>query len=97
MDRKEVADLVMTTKLLPIMEAWLEGKTIQFSNWKMFDGWHDVTSESPAFNDPDVTWRIKPVPRKWWIAIYRDGRMGIDTSAVRDGTEVELVPVVESL
>lgn len=97
MDRKEVAELVQTTKLLPIMEAWLKGKTVQFSSWQMFDGWHDVTSESPAFNDPDVTWRIKPVPRKWWIAIYKDGTMTISNTASRTGTEVELVAVTEVL
>jgi hypothetical protein len=97
MERIAVINLVNTTKLLPVMEAWLRGEKIQFANFSMFNGWKDWEGDSPEFEREDLSWRIKPIPRSWWIAIYNDGSMRIDNSAVRDGTEAELIKVQEVL
>ena len=49
MTRKEIKDL------LPIMQAYAEGKTIQY---KLKGGWQDM--DNPSFNDLPSEYRIKP-------------------------------------
>lgn len=47
-----------TRKLLPIIKAYSEGKTIQFNN---FGEWIDL--QTPNFNHPADKYRIKPEPK----------------------------------
>ena len=62
MNRKEAI------KLLPIIQAFLEGKTIERKtrSWELNKGWHDVTqweeTEELIFRDTFV-YRIKPEPK----------------------------------
>lgn len=51
MTRKEAKEL------LPIIQAWVEGKTIQY---KLKGGWQDM--DNPSFNDLPSEYRIKPEP-----------------------------------
>lgn len=51
MTRKEAKEL------LPIIQAWAEGKTIQY---KLKGGWQDM--DNPSFNDLPSEYRIKPEP-----------------------------------
>ena len=52
MEREEVK------QLLPVMQAYAEGKDVQYSNKKV-EKWYDAIN--PTFNT-DVKWRIKPGP-----------------------------------
>ena len=45
-------------ELLPIMQAYAEGKTIQCKDVEGDDDWKDI--KSPTFNDAYVIYRIKP-------------------------------------
>lgn len=45
-----------TKKALPILQAYAEGKTIQY---KVGDNWKDITSEDWGYN-PYCSYRIKP-------------------------------------
>ena len=49
MTRKEIKDL------LPIMQAYVEGKTIQY---RVYKEWEDI--DNPSFNDLPSEYRIKP-------------------------------------
>lgn len=51
MTRKEIKDL------LPIMQAYVEGKTIQY---RVNKEWEDI--DNPSFNDLPSEYRIKPEP-----------------------------------
>jgi hypothetical protein len=103
MDRFEVQQAVVVAKLMPVMEAWLAGKVVQFCNQQMFEDWQDFKGDSPAFTDQNLAWRIKPVPRRWWLAIQPTGavlifesKAGLDCSrSVLDGAEK--IEVVEQL
>lgn len=60
-------------QLLPIIQAWVNGKIIQYRGIEEKDGWYDVHSENSIdmFN-PTVKWRIKPEPREFWLVVFRD-------------------------
>lgn len=45
-------------RILPIMQAYAEGKTIQY---KVKGGWQDM--DNPSFNDLPSEYRIKPEPK----------------------------------
>ena len=47
-------------ELIPIMQAYAEGKTIQF---KYLDKWEDIVSEPYFENYPVTKYRIKPEPK----------------------------------
>lgn len=51
MTRKEISDL------LPIMQAYVDGKTIQY---RVNKEWEDI--DNPSFNDLPSEYRIKPEP-----------------------------------
>ena len=55
MDRKRAKEL------LPIIEAYAEGKTIQY---KTSDEWTDDPNFSPEW---EFQYRIKPEPKEWWL------------------------------
>ena len=52
MTREEIKELI------PIMQAYAEGKTIQY---KVKGGWQDI--DNPSFNDLPSEYRIKPEPK----------------------------------
>lgn len=54
--------------LLPLLTAYAEGKTIQYSNGGK---WYDASS--PAFNEPLSLYRVKPEPVTRYMFIYRNG------------------------
>lgn len=47
-------------QLLPVMQAFAEGKTIQF---KYLDKWHDIITETAFEYHPLTKYRIKPEPK----------------------------------
>ena len=54
-------------ELLPIIEAYAEGKVVQ---WRAdFDEWTDDDNFNP---DLHLDYRIKPEPREWWICYSFD-------------------------
>jgi len=64
-------------KLIPIMQAWVDGKTVQYRRTvndddKIIkpDEWHSVVDNDPRavmWDGSDIQWRIKPEPRDFWI------------------------------
>ena len=46
--------------MLPIMQAFAEGKTLQYRVNEETNEWKDI--DNPAFNDPPSEYRIKPEP-----------------------------------
>jgi len=60
MDRKRAKEL------LPIIQAFADGKDVEFSNR---DGdWESFVVGEDSFNlSFDNKWRIKPEPREWWL------------------------------
>lgn len=56
---------------LPIIQAWAEGKTIQYNGLR---GWEDCkVDETLSFVDTLEHYRIKPEPpkpREWWVNVY---------------------------
>lgn len=74
-------------KLLPLIQAYAEGKVIQRYSPAVAD-W--VDTEEPSFND-GFDYRIKPGPREYWICLNEvDGKRVVyeydDPSASYDCT-----------
>lgn len=55
----------LATELLPIITAFVEGKTIQFSSSGLGDDWRD-RSHMPDGSLPAKHYRIKPEPRVFY-------------------------------
>ncbi len=64
MDRKRAKEL------LPIIQAFADGKEIEFRDEEM-DYWE--ASTTPRWLN-DVTYRVKPVPREFNLWVHSDGR-----------------------
>lgn len=58
-----------TRLVLPALEAWAAGKTIQ-GRIKGLAKWEDIQGDNPDFENPHWEWRTKPEPRKIWINEY---------------------------
>lgn len=51
-------------ELLPIIQAFAEGKTIQYYYEHTYPHWIDIgTNDSAGFNDDTLKYRIKPEPK----------------------------------
>lgn len=75
-------------ELLPIMQAYVDGKTVQY---KYVSGtspgsWHDVTQQAVNWHDSSVVWRIKPEVREYYCIRYADGSESHD-GASKDTVE----------
>lgn len=91
-------------EFLPIIEAWAEGKTLQFKTYDS-DRWVDVSDDDcVAFNAGTSRYRIKPEPRTFYSIEYSEGTFGFlyDTKEKRDaftngerGKPVTLVEVLD--
>ncbi|HET8687199.1 MAG TPA: hypothetical protein VFM18_11145, partial [Methanosarcina sp.] len=60
--------------LLPIIQALVEGKTIQYQS--MNGGWFDLSERGNiSFSESPARYRIKPEKkkRKGWMNVYNDG------------------------
>lgn len=71
---------------LPIIEAWAEGKTLQFKAYSS-DRWVDVSGDDcVAFATDPSRFRIKPEPRKFYAIEYKCGSVAYmcSTKEARD-------------
>lgn len=62
-------------EIIEVVQAWADGKQIQFCYKANPGNWHDVSS-APAWNFKACDYRIKPEPRipiEVWGNIYPDG------------------------
>jgi hypothetical protein len=62
----------LAQELLPVILAWVEGKSIQVRANNVNDVWSDFEGNA-GFGDPAWLWRVKPdgpAPTEFWIA-YR--------------------------
>lgn len=58
-----------TKKMIEVMQAYLDGKTIQVA-YANKNKWSDIDQEElPTWQFGDFQYRIKPEPREWWIHI----------------------------
>lgn len=55
-------------ELLPILQAYANGKPIQVANLK---GWETV--ENPSFDAHPTVYRVKPEPRDFWLVDFQAG------------------------
>lgn len=52
---------------LPVMQAWCDGKAIQFRAPESIE-WIEYKGEyEPSWQRHTYQWRIKPEPREWWL------------------------------
>lgn len=66
-------------KLLPVIQAFAEGKTIQVQR---NDVWYDVKDrDSLTFESELKNYRIKPEPREFWVVDDADGLRVYQTEA----------------
>ncbi len=72
MDRKRAQ------KLLPIIQAFADGKTAQFK-CKRTGKWLDCTGSAFIPSDDEIEYRIKPAPVRFYVAswFYPDGTPGV--------------------
>ena len=54
-------------ELIPVIQAYAEGKTMQVRIAGDGDPWQDYTGECPNFENGNWEWRIKPEPREFWL------------------------------
>jgi hypothetical protein len=101
MDRQEVFQAVAAVKELPVMEAWLRGEAVEIRDCRTFDGWKEFKGEQPAFGVSHFEWRIKPVPRRWWIVESADGSASrwasLDEARKNQADSDTIIEVVEVL
>lgn len=66
------------TKLLPVMQAFVNGETIQFLtlSYDNKDEWADSNGSDPDFQRFPDRWRVKPktITIKRWSVLYPDGQ-----------------------
>jgi len=67
MNRKEAK------ALLPVIQAFAEGKDIQYRS-EDFEGWRTFCIDSAGFENEGFEWRVKPEKQERWINIYDFGR-----------------------
>ena len=84
-------------QLLPIIQAFAEGKAIEFrsdASGKWF------TTTAPEFNSVNLNrYRIKPEPLECWVVIYADGSMNAyktENLAVRCNGGLRVIRMVEA-
>lgn len=76
-------DREQAVKYLPIIQAFAEGKTVQ--HLKQDGTWKDI--DNPGFYRNNA-YRIKPEPRKVWIAEYTNGSFSVHTDLGMIATNV---------
>ncbi len=54
-------------QLLPIIQAFADGKTVQYGSCHGLNTWVDATH--PTFDTLGTQWRIKPEPREFFLAL----------------------------
>lgn len=61
-------------KLLPVIQAYAEGKTVQIRCSIAEDNaWQDYTGKCANFsNSSNWEWRVKPQAREWWVSMRHD-------------------------
>lgn len=75
-------------ELLPVIQAFAEGKTVQF---RFSDGtWVDCRQLD--FSGPQLNYRIKPEPREFWILVAAShvqmAAMKVKPMSIYEGEEV---------
>jgi len=69
-----------TPEKIAVMQAFLDGETIQCRKHGSKKNWGVVRNPDPSWNWKDTDYRIKPEPREFWLNIY-------DNTAVSFSTE----------
>lgn len=83
-----------TKELLPVLQAWAEGKTIQHRGIQTGNYWVTVEPEDqtdPAFHIHGLEWRVKPTPMRIKVVMDKDNnqpkRFYSDSLGVRGESE----------
>lgn len=73
-------------QLLPIIQAFADGKDIQFLLVDESEEWRTI--DEPSF-DSCITYRIKPEPMKFWVCHFTTSG-GVPGSVTSDPKDVEV-------
>jgi len=88
-----------TKEYIKIMQAYLDGKKIEFRNRAGDTIWRPA-DKNHGWNFHDVEYRIKPEPREFWLNVYPDGSLFAHfcpESAVHILSNGETIKVIEVL
>ena len=58
---------VETEQAIAVMQAWMDGKPIQYNTYSTGKNWIDLPAEAPVWNWQNYTYRIKPEPTKVYV------------------------------
>lgn len=76
-------------ELLPVFQAWAEGKEVQVAmagteDWKHYGQPSPLSDpdrlSDPNFENPNWKWRVKPEAREWDMFVTREGILKSSTS-----------------
>ncbi len=91
-------------QLLPVIQAWADGKAIQYRPThgmagNVADKWFEpMEGYNPCFDSRTAEWRVKPEPRRWWVGwcnVHGNIRRVYDYKPDKQCDECQIVPVVE--
>lgn len=80
--------------LLPILQAFAEGKTIEVRHVKEEDGWSAYPRNDDDFilnnreEEKKYKYRIKPEKKSAWVLIYKDGSMSFPFTTKKTAQEL---------
>jgi hypothetical protein len=60
-------------ELLPVIQAWAEGKEIEVSGPGIPNEWLPLPEAHRCFETEDLIYRVKPTPRKWVLEFAPTG------------------------
>ena len=60
-------------ELIPVIQAYAEGKAVQVRIAGDGDPWQDYSGECPNFENGNWEWRVKPEPREFWVIVDKAG------------------------
>ena len=80
-----------TKSKIQIMQAWIDGKTIQRNHG---DWWLDMSDE-PSWDWYLYTYRIKPEPREWMVRVDEKNRIYDETTCAAPFEKIKVREVLE--
>ena len=58
---------VETEQAIAVMQAWMDGKSIQCNTYNTGKNWIDILAPAPAWDWQNCRYRIKPEPTKVYV------------------------------
>lgn len=82
-------------ELLPVIQAFAEGKTIQWRKKNTYDAWRNC-GDDEVFSGP-YDFRIKPEPLECWMVRQNDGAISVfsDEDDARDAVNTATTHIMK--